>query len=344
MAKRKIVTTEVVDDTTTPAIHPVSDTVDNGGADNEGITDYLQQFTDRPFTVKVYKITPTGALYCFKGSTEVDEEMIQQAFGGGSYELRVFVDGVKSDTIPVNIAERKYDVPVMPNGNGGTSADSIHMRLLQEQVAFFKTQAMMGNQRGTGISEIVEAVKAVNGISGNGKDPMEYFFKAFELAKDLNNGGHGGDWKTALIDSAKDIAKAVAPGLLARTQVQNGGGGTPMQVPPDEMIRQGIAYLKQQAVRGLNPQLVIEWIMSNSNDPQYEPFLKQVLSTEFEQFSEIDPELKNEPYATWFRTVHQGIKDIYNENFDNDDSAGTTRDVGNSKNNGSTKPKGRAIQ
>lgn len=331
-ARKKIVTTEIVDNETPPLTNaelPKEDSLD----DNEGIQNYLSQFTDKPFVVKVYKITATGAEFCFKGSTDVDEEMIQNAFGGGRYELRVFVDGLKADVIPVAIAERKYDAPIH-NGNGnGNDANSIHNRFLLEQIAFFKTQAMLGNQKGGSLTEMVEALKIMNGIGGSTKDPMEYFFKAFELAKDLNNGGHNGDWKTALIDSAKDIAKAVAPGLIARSQTNN---GQPIQISSDDMIRQGITYLKQQAVRGLNPQLVIEWIMSNSNDPQYEPFLKQVLGTEFEQFSELDPELKNEPYRTWFSTVHQGIKDIFNENISDDDSSGTSGNIGNVKSNGGT--------
>src|ERR1700753_604434 len=102
MPTKKVVTTTFDVDTPPQEELPIDE---QGFDDADGVAAFLQQFSGDAFRVKVYKITAKGPEYCFAGSENVDEEMIQQ-FGGGEYELRVFVKGRRPDTIRLRIAER----------------------------------------------------------------------------------------------------------------------------------------------------------------------------------------------------------------------------------------------
>lgn len=319
---RKIVKTEteILPDRTLP-----SETVDNDGPmrleDSEGVADYLRQFSNEQFRVKVYKNTPRGSEYCCSGTTEIDEEFLIQ-FGGGDYELRVFVDGVRQDTVFIRIADR-------PMKNGGGGSDDF----MRQQMTFM--QSMLAAQKTTApsspILDVIEAVKSLQGLNA-GKDPLDLVLKGMELAKNMNGGGTG-DWKSGIVDGVKEIAKTAIPVLAAMAQPQQQHVQVqPQQQESPEMIqeqqlREGIAYLKGRAMSGMDCNLVIDWVVANSNDPQYTPFIKMVLQQDFDTFIKIDAEIAREPFLSWFRTLHSGLRDAFNEALNVGDSGGESRNV-----------------
>jgi hypothetical protein len=275
--------------------------------ESEGVKEYLQQFNDEQFRVKVYKDGPAGPEFCFSGSNEVTEELIQK-YGGGSYELRVFVDGVKQDTVHLKIADR-------PTDNNGNEKHG-ELELMRQQMQFmqnFVLNGRSGNTPSTPIVELIDAVKSLNGLN-SGSQPVDLILKGMELAKGMTSSG--GDWKTSLIDAVKDIGKAAVPVLA--TLVPQGNNvksqGEVQEMPSQEqMLREGIAYLKGRAMAGMDCNLVVDWIVANSNDPQYTPFIKMVLQQDFDTFVKIDAEIAQEPFLSWFRTLHSGLRDSFNE-------------------------------
>jgi hypothetical protein len=60
-----------------------------------------------------------------------------------------------------------------------------------------------------------------------------------------------------------------------------------------------------------------------------------MMKTGYESLEEIDPDLKNEPFKTWFTTLYEGLKHVYSGNSNDADSDGTTGDMGNASDDGS---------
>lgn len=327
--KKKVTKTETtfdVDGTESPEM--LAGTLPLESAD--GLENYLNQFGQKPIKVKVYKRGLKGMAYCFSGGTEIDEDTLSQ-YGGGEYELIVLVDGVKEKSIPLFIADRPNGQTIAtPTVATEPQSGSVEVRMLREQLIFL--QNMVINKQSapaTPLGELVDAMKLLG--NGGGKDPTELFLKGLEFAKEHGSSGSG-DWKSMLVDSIRDVAKTVAPVLAAKT---NGGNQTMIQQNPDDMIKSGLAYLKQRAISGMPVDVVVNWVMFSANDPTYQPFLKLVLSQEFEEFVKLDAEIAQEPYLTWFRTLHAGLREAFNESQLDDDSerpAGNVRNItGNAK-------------
>jgi hypothetical protein len=343
MPARKVVRETTTFDVNDPEREVTGEALDSlDHTDPENVQAFLQQFESGSFKVKVYKLGPRGAEYCFSGAEDVDEETIK-AFGGGEYELRVFIRGTRQDTIKIRIADRpgqngigfSAQVPETQVANPGRRANSDDRYIdLVEKLAFG------GGRQATPMAELAQAMKDL-GLAGQPKDdPMTMLLKGIELAKTLG-GGSSPDWKTALVEAAKDIGAAVAPAFMNRgtaPSLPNRQQVEPMTAEQQmqQRIMQGIAYLKTKAIAGKPVDLFIDWILDNATDPQYQPFIQLILAQEFDTFIQIDPEIANEPYLTWFRTLHSGLRDAFNENQNVDDSSGATGNIRDITGHGAT--------
>lgn len=297
--------------------------------ETEGISEYISQFGPAPLVIKVYKIQPSGLYYCFKGGKEIDEEKVK-AYGGGDYELHVYVNGRKRDTCQIRIQETpsntSQNAPVSIRETT-SSATEVELRLMREQLNFLRDMvAGNGPSPRTPMNELVEAVKTLKDLSGNGNsNNIDTLLKGIELAKEF--GGGSGDWKTALIDGVKEIAKVAAPTLLQMQASQETMKNPQLPPSPEQMLKSGIQYLKQKAVSNMPVELVVDWIVNNASDAQYQPFIALVMRSDYQQFINLDADLANEPYATWFRTLHSGIRDAFTEGELTDDTIGESGNV-----------------
>lgn len=340
-------TTPVRKITRTETTIPMLDHIDENGQpeaakydESESLRDYLSQFGADPFRIKVYRQSDTGAEeFCFTGGPqEVEEERIQSLYGGGNYNLRCFLKGVYQETINVRIAppaKRKVD-------SDSTDSSSLESRLMREQNAFLQqmvlTTLQAGNKPATPISEFAELLKVAN---PNQKDPMDLILKGMDLAKSFSSAASP-DWKTGMVDGVKDIAKSVLPVIAAQrmqqSQPQSQPQVQPMQPSQEDQLRAGIGYLKQQILNGMPVGLVVDWIAANANQPQYQPFVGMVLNQDFETFMRIDAELANEPYLSYFRTLHSGLREVFSQHDDESTDVEHTersgRDTSNATSNG----------
>jgi hypothetical protein len=267
---------------------------------------------------KVYRVNPNGKrAFSFQTSEAVDEVMIQERCpNGGSFAVFEYnssgevVNNATFDIEPKTIATLN---------NSSTSASDIHVQMLQNQLQFAQQMVLqlLGNRNNeaTPMSEIVSAIKDMHSISGgNGKDPVDLIIKGMELANKSNGGT--GDWKTELISTAKEAIGPVMSALSARPQQPTPGETVMISAntnTPDTIVRDAIKWLKSKIIFGLTPDLAVDWILQNGNDPQYQPILTTAVNGTVDNFIAIDAELGNEPYRTWFTTAIQMIKDAYAE-------------------------------
>lgn len=296
---------------------------------------------------KVYRVNPNGKrAFSFQTSEAVDEVLIQdRSPNGGSFA--VFEYNASGEV--VNTATFDIEPKTVPSlSNSSSSSGDIQVQMLMNELQWARGMVMqlLGNRNSeaTPMSEIVSAIKDMHSMSGgNGKDPVELILKGMELANKSNGGT--GDWKTELISTAKEAIGPVL-GALSQRQPPQQPIGEQQMIPattPDTIVREAIKWLKGKILFGLTPDLAVDWILQNGNDPQYQPILATALNGTVDNFIAIDVEIGNEPYRTWFTTAINLIKDAYAEqsanNSDLDGGTGNITNVAIDAKSGASKSK-----
>lgn len=309
----------------------------------------LQQFGPGSVKLKISKKTSKGDYYCFsQNEIDVDEDFIQQTYGGGDYSVRIFINGEFKDTVPLKIAEPLN----RPNSNGpnlppSSANDNIVVQLIRSQNEFL--QNLLQSKQAiapTPVGELASAMKDLGIVpnGGIGEKGIELFMKGLEFAKDLNGST---DWKSDLFKTIRDVIPQIGQHL--KTLQPETQQLAPMndQQKIETMLKSGIAYLKKQAIKGVSPDLYIEWIMSHVDEEQYAYLLRLAVTTEFAEFAKLDAEIGNEVYLGWFKSLYDGLRSAYHEQSAGDgevesDSDGVPGDATNVSGHGAvgTKPNG----
>lgn len=285
---------------------------------------------------KVYHVNPNGKRsFSFQTGEAVDELMIQERSpNGGSFA--VFEYNSSGEVVNSNAFDIEPKTTTSLTNPSATTHD-VQVQMLMNELQWARGMMMqlLGNRNSeaTPMSEIVSAIKDMHSISGNnGKDPVDMIIKGMELANKANGGS--GDWKTELISTAKEAIGPVL-GALSQRQPQPQQTGEQQMIPantntPDVVVRNAIQWLKGKILFGLTPDLAVDWILQNGNDPQYQPILSSAVNGTVDNFIAMDTEIANEPYRTWFTTAIQLIKDAYAEqSANNSDMDGGTGNITN---------------
>jgi len=325
--KKKTIVEETIPDGVSSGIDDVS----GSGADtsimwdteeDELLARIKSQYGGSLVKVKVYKITPgkSQPVFCFSSEENVDEEQLQETYGGGKYALRFFVENTLKHTAYLEVADKPAN---KQSANG--SAESIQNQMLREQSQWNRDLLLtiLGRpspvNTPTPMNDIAQMWTMIQGNQAK-SDNFQAMITLFTKGLELGAGKSGDmDWKTALIQTVREIAPGITNAVVsAQTGAGgNGGNGLPNNMSPalipDQMLRQGISMLKTRIIAGLPVGLALDWIVTNASDPQYQPFLSAALSKSFEDLVKVDNELANEPYNSWFREFLIGLKDHFKE-------------------------------
>lgn len=328
--KKKVIIEENIPDNviTTEDGEPI--TLGNGSGDDD-LDALIAGFGASPFKIKVYRVTQFGSTFCFQTTESIDESYIQSLHGGGKYAVRLYRDNVLVKTIYYDIETK----PVTSNGvvpaNNPNDVSVMQINMLREQLSMFQNMVMafIGRpapipQQATPMTELVAAMQGMHGIMPQRSDPMDLFIKGMELGSKGN--GASPDWKSELIHTAKEVLAPVA-GVLATEAIKkqnppiqqqiaapsNEGQQNMINGVPNALIKQGISWLKGRIQQGLEPELAVDWILQNANDPMYQPFYVMAVQGGIDAFINIDSEIGNEPYRSWFSKVITLIREVYNE-------------------------------
>lgn len=289
--------------------------------------------------IKILKWGPKGKSYCFSlDGGPVDEDFIQQQYGGGRYQGQIFRNGIYTgNSFELNIAERLATAP----GASGGMAD-IQTRMMQQQIDFLKDIILQrGQQQQTPVGELAEAVKSVHALSGGGQaglgeKAVELLLKGFELGKSISSKEE--NWSDVVREALPVVGELMQQRNGLQQTQQSGQAQQRNQLPVQDhsvMIRQGIAYLKGKAITGRDPLLYVDLLVDNADEPQYQPVLHFVLTSEFSAFEQFDPDLSKSPFSEWFRAVYDGLRQAFSQQNQVDvDTGGASGDGGNTGNNG----------
>lgn len=350
MAKKTVTTTTINNDEPeqNPAftLTPPSD---------DPLAEIDAQFPNAARKIKVARWTPTGTVHVFTTSDVFDEDFLQENYGGGRYILRVYINGVLERTIEMRVEDKpgtRSNTIDKEREKTGESTKPLDRDSLLEtlMLRLLSNQTPAPQQSTTSVSELAEALKAVHSITGNqnqGKpaDYMEGFKAGVDMAKNLT-AVDSGDWKTMAIDALKNIVPTVAgaitsaraavpPSIIPMAPLNAALKEVKITMSPEEqMIYNAIQQLKGQCMARVPVDLVIDWAVANATNPDIQNIVRAAFTRGFDAFVATDPEIGNEPFVTWFKSLYDGLRSAFNEQSDvDDDSGGEHGDVGDAPNN-----------
>lgn len=317
MAKKRVVTTQVIDDADRSGFSGPDNWAGGPPVADDALAEAsVQQIIDSvgagDVLIKVSKLSRTGAEYCFSTEGEINEDFIQEQFGGGRYLCKIFVNGIYRKPFHLNIAERRKN----PDAPHGGMADQT-IQFLKEQIADLRSQ--LGNRNSTPVGELADAMLKLQQLSGGGaganQSQMEWFMKGLEFARERTT-EKGDDW-TGIVREAIPVVTEMMKNTRG-IKSDNPGGNPPAQPQralkePDtsDLIRDGIAYLKKQALRGIDPILMVDLAAVNADDPKFEPVLHFALSSDVSALAAYDPDVIRPPLSKWFEQFLDGLRQAF---------------------------------
>jgi len=337
------VTTEYIEPEVEREI-PESFDVDPG---EEAVQSIIDGLGPGDIKIKISKWGPKGAAYCFSTDGEIDEDFIQQQFGGGKYTGKIFVDGMFRKAFTLTIADRVASA-VAPAGG----LSDMQLRMMQQQIDFMKDMLLRGSQEKEPINAIADAMLKMSQLQQQNAQPlpMETLMKCIELGRTLN--GESSDWKGTLLEVVKESMPAIQGILSARgpaaprqtpaalpadTKSEPQGGVTVEQL--QAQLKSGIDFLKRKCLAGSDAGLYIDWIVDNREAVPYAQLIHSIVGQPFSSFVQIDPEIAKPPYETFFTTLYNGIREIFSG--ENHVDVDTVEPVGDAKD---IKANGRTVQ
>jgi hypothetical protein len=323
--------------------------------DTETLKEVLEQFgvTDQVL-YRIYRQTPTGQAFCYESPT-YDEAFLQRERGEGSYAVRIFINGRFKRTIPVMI-DAPSNNSAKPNG---IPTDS-HTQFLEKMLMVLLTQQHQngnGSNPGPTIIDLTTALSNLDGLRGKQETAMDMFLKGAEFAKGM--GGDVGDWKQEGLKMVRDAIPAITsvvnshlstgpvPGHVPQSVSQQPNPtGDVMMVDLDNLtedqrntiLKKAIVFLKKQFLMGLDPEFILNYIVVNANDPEYQAVITSVLRIQYEDLVKLDPDLGQKPFNEQFRALYDGLRSEFDPSHPvegdpggidgNDDHPGNDGDTG----------------
>jgi hypothetical protein len=324
MPRKKIVTTKEEETTVEPETPPEA-------PQDELIRSFVERFGgDAVGRVVIYRVDPRGKRE-YLGSVAadvVDEDFLQRTYGGGRFYVRLVDDrGQYLQQMTCDIAELPGAAQAAPPGAESDGA-RLQLDILREQVARQHEMILQlvtsRNSGGGSINEIVAAVAELKKMSTNGgpsdteaaiKTTLDALRSGIQIAQ---NAQGQKDNKEIWLDVV-ERGLALLPQVLSRLPLSTGRPGAAAGEPngaraadPNatrELLAQGLAYLKSKARAGKDPDLYIDLIVENLDEPQWLGLARELTAGGFDGLAAVDPEISHAPYEVWFRRLYEGVKD-----------------------------------
>ena len=104
------------------------------------------------------------------------------------------------------------------------------------------------------------------------------------------------------------------------------------------LLKQGIAFLKQQFLMGVDAESALTFIVANAGNPQYSPLIRALLSMQWEELEALDNDLKDgQSFHVQFRTLFDGLRyEFSGQNSMEDDPGGNPGNDADPGNHGDT--------
>lgn len=315
----------------------------------------LSQFGEGEIVCKVYEVKSGGEEH-FKYSIisptpdKVSEDSVRKVNRGrgGVFKLRFIVDGECRTTQELFIADSpEFDAAALL-APGAASVGSAGEQLLLQRLASIESQLQARSRVDREpILDMVEAMVKIQALNPAKPDmSVDTILKCIELGKSLGGSPAGAtsEWGEIF----KDVAKSIGPGLLpllmgGRAPEQAASGSLAPQPEEQErmlkqqLLKQGIEYLKKKCTMGSSPDLYLEMILDNAEEYPYSHLVHLAATSEFSAFEAIDPDIAQPAFRPFFLTIFDGLRQQLSQPSDvAGNSGGSNGNAGNASGNGGT--------
>jgi hypothetical protein len=298
------------------------------------------------FNVRCFRLRDNDGKLVYVGGTTPDEasyEWVQSKFGEGKYYLRlVDAKGTYKGQRTVFIAAPPDDAEketateaaqlLIPPGIDPMM--TYQFQMMQEQ--FRANQELMIRliernqqpQSSGGITELVTALGALKNMSAPPPDNrLDSMLLILQKGIDIGLTGSA-DGKTkegGIMGIVREVAPLVGEALRSftrpgapitanppqvETRVQDQISNVPVQ-PDLAPLKAGIAFLKGDALRGVEPEIWIDWLSRHLDNPQWAPFVEYI-HLPYAEFVKLDPDLAKPPFQAFFESILSGLKEMFN--------------------------------
>jgi hypothetical protein len=335
---RRTIETEIIDDEEREHAPPIEYVEE----DSEAVRQMMSELgAGETVKIKVSRLTKDGPQYCFISDEPIQD--LEETLAkdprfpdGGKFQVKIYVNGLLRLTKTLNIAPRYGGFGAMPNGLPGGMYPPMYgggqdavIRLLESQLTELRAELRSMRTTAPPASSALELAQAVSALkqieSGSGSTATDTLKIAMELAKLINGQGET-DWKSELLGAAKEIlpvvlkgnnagAPAPANGNLASGAIAEGGvmqqQNSPANPPAvnDDLIKLGIAELKQKCRQGASPDFYVEALVTYNDREPYASIYNRIVTSEFESFATLDTEINSPIYKPFFRAIFDGLRE-----------------------------------
>lgn len=286
--------------------------------------------------VFVYRADHTGKIFLTNCEPNFwSEQWLQQSYGEGTYYIQIRNHkgnwgGARTVRIgPLPAGEKPAQiVPAVatPAAQANGQLD-LRTQLLIDELNAQRQMIMKMIERpaeGTSMTELVQAMAALKAMTTPSPEAvtgMEAIMSILKTGMEIGATGNVEMKKDGILSTIKEalpILGEVVKTVFAKSNAENPQGSMAAQLPAAgedrslAMLRHGISYLKQKALQGKRPDVYIDFILENLDDPQWQPFLKMCQGP-FEEIAKIDPDLLNAPFRPWFEQLWNELKAAINQ-------------------------------
>lgn len=351
MAKR--VTTKVTEETVEGAQDPVAIPIDVDPAaitqEESEFTDFIESLGPSTNLVKIHKIIDGNRQYCGRAQPGVlateGEEFILKRWGGGRYYLMSFLNGrfVQGGSKTIEIYEMPKAEQAILQGSMSNPESVLLREEIQRQheiVLKLLEGQKQTQQTAPSITDLIGALASMKSLVPQPLDITKMLpglVDFIKLAKETAGGGPDGSGWAGTIQSAIGMLPTILRGVSAMKA--SGGGPVPESPGPEEtalnseqaekkLLSEAIATLKAEAISGMDPGLVVDWISNHMEQPNYRNMAVILLNRQFETLFQVDKDLEKEPLRSWFLRVYTELRKVFIDDNPNSESNAAAGSVG----------------
>lgn len=299
--------------------------------------------------ISILKLNEQTQRYVHQASAPaeaVTEDFIQTRWKGGTYKLNYHNEAgmVITTRSGIEIAD-PFEPPLLGGPQGPVAPTMMNTSLLDPitimreaaqrqheiQLALITHAKPQSGLDMAGIMPLLTFFKKNEAPQVGMKEMLDVFSKGMEMAKSAN-GGDGFNWS--------EIVQALAPSLLAKfgpkepPQGQGFEEGGEEDLPDMTFFESIVDFVKPAARANTNVDLLVKFVtLKAESDPQqYEAlqlFMEQSFAEVLKVLAQVDPEMAQEPVASYLQTFYTKLKDAIHGKTDTERSAGNGSDAAN---------------
>jgi hypothetical protein len=292
-------------------------------------SEYLESLGPTTNLIKIHKYIDGTRKYCGRVEPSVmkveGEEYLLRHWGGGKYYLMAFFNGryVQDGSRLIEVFEIPEEKKVQIAALDSVSQSAFLQAEIQRQhemvLRLLEGQKAPAPQ-GPNLTDIVAALGTMKNLVPQPPGLESVLPGLVGLMKFAKEAVSDSSSKESSFGSIVESALKAIPMIFGGLQNMK-GNGAPAAVPDQnvlspeqaekQLLTQAVQRLKQEAVSGLDPELVVGWISSHQEDVGYRNMAVILLNRQFETLFQVDSDLEKEPLRSWFKKVYDELRKVF---------------------------------